>query len=464
MSGTLSSLNTALSALRFNRVAMDVASHNIANVATDGYNRRRVEGESMGAPTVPARWSHYQGGGGGVRTSSIDRLNDVLLDNRARTEHSTLSYLDMRATALARMEAGVGEPGDAGVAANLADFRNAWQDLANDPGSNAARGQVLATAGSLVAALATQSSNVTAEMATQRMQLQGTVSEVNTIAQELADTNTAISQASLDGVDISDLADQRDNLGLKLAQLTGAVGVVQADNTLRVTVAGVDLVTSLEAGRLDIATGVTATGGADGFPVTFSITKGAPATTTALTADVRGRTGASADLLNTTLPAYLAGLDAVAKDLADTTNAAHTGGFDLDGTAGTAFFTYTPGNVAATLGVAVTSRQIAASDLPGGALDGSVADAIGTAGTAEGAYQRLVNGFGTEVASAKRLVTTQSLLTTQVDSAREQLSGVNLDEETVAMLTAQRAYEAAARVMSVMDSVLDTLINRTGIG
>ena len=32
------------------------------------------------------------------------------------------------------------------------------------------------------------------------------------------------------------------------------------------------------------------------------------------------------------------------------------------------------------------------------------------------------------------------------------------------MLTAQRAYEAAARVMSVMDSVLDTLINRTGIG
>ena len=105
MSGTLSSLNTALSALRFNRVAMDVASHNIANVATDGYNRRRVEGVSMGAPTVPARWSHYQGGGGGVRTSSIDRLNDVLLDNRARTEHSTLSYLDMRATALARMEA-----------------------------------------------------------------------------------------------------------------------------------------------------------------------------------------------------------------------------------------------------------------------------------------------------------------------------------------------------------------------
>jgi flagellar hook-associated protein 1 FlgK len=61
-------------------------------------------------------------------------------------------------------------------------------------------------------------------------------------------------------------------------------------------------------------------------------------------------------------------------------------------------------------------------------------------------------------------VKTQGLLATHVDSAREQLSGVNLDEETVAMLTAQRAYEAAARVMSTMDSVLDTLINRTGVG
>jgi flagellar hook-associated protein 1 FlgK len=97
-------------------------------------------------------------------------------------------------------------------------------------------------------------------------------------------------------------------------------------------------------------------------------------------------------------------------------------------------------------------------------LDGGAADAIATASTPESGYQRLVNGFGTEVASATRLVKTQGLLATQVDSAREQLSGVNLDEETVAMLTAQRAYEAAARVMSTMDSVLDTLINRTGVG
>ena len=59
MAGSFSSLNTALSALRYNRVAMDVASGNIANVATDGYSRRRVVGESVGAPDRPAMWSRY---------------------------------------------------------------------------------------------------------------------------------------------------------------------------------------------------------------------------------------------------------------------------------------------------------------------------------------------------------------------------------------------------------------------
>ncbi len=462
MSGTLSSLNTALSALRYNRVAMDVASHNIANVATEGYNRRRVDGESMGAPVVPARWSTYEGAGSGVRTSSIVRMNDVLLDNRARTEHSSLSYLQLRATALARMESGVGEPGDSGVSAAMADFRSSWQDLGNDPGGNAARGQVLARAESLAGALSAQAANVSAEMTTQRLTLQGTVSEVGTVAKELAATNRAIATAALDGVDVSDLADTRDVLGLRLAELTGGVGLLQPDGTMDVSVAGVALVSGSTAGTLRIATGVTASGGPDGSPVTFAIDHGATSTT--LTADVRGKAGASADLLNTTLPAYAAGLGAVARDLADTVNAGHAAGYDLDGTTGAAFFSYDPADPAATLTVAVTARQVAASSLPGGVLDGSNADVIGTAGSAEAAYQRLVNGFGTEVASAQRLVRTQSLLTPQVDSAREQLSGVNLDEETVAMLTAQRAYEAAARVMSVMDSVLDTLINRTGIG
>jgi flagellar hook-associated protein 1 len=56
------------------------------------------------------------------------------------------------------------------------------------------------------------------------------------------------------------------------------------------------------------------------------------------------------------------------------------------------------------------------------------------------------------------------VLTDQVDGSVDQLAGVNLDEEMANMVAAQRAYEAASKVITVLDSVLDTLINRTGIG
>lgn len=461
MSGTLSSLNTALSALRFNRVAMDVASNNIANATTDGYVRRRVVGEAVGAPDQVAMWSRYDGVGGGVASGPMDRMADPFLDTRARREHGNQSYLDVRSGVLQRLESGIAEPGDNGVAAALADFRDAWHDLANNPGGAAARNQVLARANTLVDAVRMQASNVATEQSDQRARLQTTVVDVNTAAADLAATNQSIAAGRYDG-DSSLLLDQRDRLAMRLAELTGGVAVTNADGGLDVAVNGVPLVSGRTAGRLEIATGVTPSGGADGNPVTFQVVSGA--TTTPVPSGLRGEAGAVADLLTTTLPAYAAGLDAVVKGLADQVNAQHALGFDLAGNPGGAFFTYDPADVAGTVDVAITDpAAVAASSLPGGVLDGTNADTLADFGGAEDGYQRLVNGFGAEVASVRRLSATQQMLTGQVDGSREQLAGVNLDEETVAMLSAQRTYEAAARVMTVMDSVLDTLINRTGM-
>ena len=55
------------------------------------------------------------------------------------------------------------------------------------------------------------------------------------------------------------------------------------------------------------------------------------------------------------------------------------------------------------------------------------------------------------------------MLTQQVDGSRDQLAGVSLDEEMLAMVQYQRGFEAASRVLTTVDSVLDTLINRTGL-
>ncbi len=98
-----------------------------------------------------------------------------------------------------------------------------------------------------------------------------------------------------------------------------------------------------------------------------------------------------------------------------------------------------------------------------GALDASNAEAMASLDLGATKYRTLVTGLGVTVASAKRVAENQSVVTAQVDASRESVSGVSIDEEMVNLLAAQRAYEGASRVITTLDSVLDTLINRTGL-
>ncbi len=462
MSGTLSSLNSALSALRYQRLAMDVASNNIANVNSEGYVRRRAEAMSVGSPTQVAMWSRYEGAGDGVSAATISRMSDPFLEARSRRENAKQSYFDTRVTVLDRVESGIGEPGDMGVAAALADFRNSWQDLQTHPEQTASRSQVLATGQALADAVRVQAGNITTELTDQRHHALDLVAEINATARDLASVNGNIADARAAGVDASDLLDQRDVLALNLARLTGGDATVQPNGGLDVTVGGVSLVAGKTAATLAVAGGIAADGSDDGNPLMFSIT-GTSGTATVIPSAVGGELGAVGELLTTTLPTYLAGLDSVAQQLADSVNALHTTGFDLDGNPGQPFFSYSAAGAAGSLQVAITDPAAVAASTAAGVLDGGVADALGDLQVADLAYQRLVNGFGTEVLTSRRSSATQQLLTAQVHGSREQLTGVNFDEETVNMVAAQRAYEAAARVMTTMDSVLDTLINRTGL-
>jgi flagellar hook-associated protein 1 FlgK len=78
-------------------------------------------------------------------------------------------------------------------------------------------------------------------------------------------------------------------------------------------------------------------------------------------------------------------------------------------------------------------------------------------------YRALVVGLGVEASVASRDLEVQTVIATQVDSARQSVSGVNLDEEMTNMLSFQHAYSAAARMVTAIDEALDTLISRTGL-
>ncbi|TNM44217.1 flagellar hook-associated protein FlgK [Nocardioides albidus] len=464
MAGSFGSISTALTGLRYNQVALDVAGNNIANANTDGYVRRRVVGASVSS-AEPAMWSRYDGHGEGVEVGEVRRMADPLLDSRVRREHGLLSYLATSSTILSRIEEGVAEPGPHGVHAAMLDLRDSWQALSRNPDGTAARQQVLGRAETLAQALRGQVAHVAGEEADQRIHAINLVSEVNSAAAGLAGLNHDILVTEQNGTDAGVLRDRRDQLALRIAELAGGVTTVEPDGQFTVTVAGNALVQGKDAGTFVLASGITPAGAADGSPISYRID--APWGSTVLpsgAAGPGGELGGVTEMLSTRLPSYRAGLDAVAADLAATLNTQQAAGYDANGVAGAPLFAYDPLVGAASLQVAITDpSRLAASALPGGALDGGNADLLSRVGTYPDAYQRLVNGLGTDVAALDRRTANQTSLSGALDDAREQQAGINLDEETVNMVTAQRAYEAAARVMTTLDDMLDTLINRTGL-
>jgi flagellar hook-associated protein 1 FlgK len=74
-------------------------------------------------------------------------------------------------------------------------------------------------------------------------------------------------------------------------------------------------------------------------------------------------------------------------------------------------------------------------------------------------YAETVGVLGARTAAANRLVESQQLVTQTIQSQREQVAGVSLDEEMIELTKAQRAFEASAKLVQVVDGLLDTVVN-----
>ena len=284
MSSTFGSLNIAKSGLQYQQIAIDTANNNIANVNTDGYVRRRAVAAEVGGPGQPVSWSTYDGHGQGVTTQQVQRLTDILMDNRVRKENGNLSYLQVQQTSMERVESAINEPSDEGVAAALTGFGAAWQDIVNQPSGEAARRSVIAAGQTLTAAINTQARALDSEMEQQHAAATQDVTTINQDAQQLAQLNHNIFVAQASGSDVSDLMDQRDQVALDLANKAGAVVSVDATGRYDVTVAGVSLVDGDQAGSMvqtdvDPATGTSTNGAKVYFQITDPVPLGAAAST-----------------------------------------------------------------------------------------------------------------------------------------------------------------------------------------
>jgi flagellar hook-associated protein 1 FlgK len=435
-------ISTALSSLRTQRVAIDVAGQNIANVNTPGYARQRV------ALTA----------GIGVDVSSIQRLYSGVLGNRSRTEEAQLQDFTVNSTVLKEIEQVFAEPSAYGLQSKLDAMWSGFADVARDPSNRAARIQVLAQANDVTRWLNDANTNLTDIATANQDSLRTLVSTVNGYAKELSRLNVAISQ-SVEGTNaMNSLLDQRTQLAQQIAQAVGGTFTTNSANMMSVALGGGTLVSPNAYQTLKVST----TGG------TTSVQWENDSSTATISS---GTASGHLTATNDTVGKWRTELNGVAAALVSKVNGVHTTGYDLNGTLGTAFFT-AGATTAANISVAITDGlKIAASAvapvLGVASLDGSKADALAqlsksTDGPNQN-YQNLVVSLGVAVQSATQSEETQKAMASSISSQINTESGVSIDEEMTNLLAYQRAYEAAARVLNAIDSVLDTLINRTGL-
>ena len=167
---------------------------------------------------------------------------------------------------------------------------------------------------------------------------------------------------------------------------------------------------------------------------------------------------------------------ALAASVAGSVNARHAAGVGLDGSTGIAFFT---GATAATLATSAaingSTDAIAASDTAGNLPSGAdnavdmaqlqfVVQTIGTATTTlDGFYQQMVARIGVDTDQASRMTQVQQGVLDAAQARRDGVSGVNLDEEMSDMVRFQKSYNAAARMITTLDEMLETIISRMGV-
>jgi flagellar hook-associated protein 1 FlgK len=477
---TFGGLNTAYTGLQAARAGLDVVGQNIANANTDGYTRQRVTTSAVNAPV-----GLFSGGvrvGMGVSVEGIARLGNANLDAQVRFTAGASGYSAVRANALSVIETSLHEPGKDGLSSQLQEFWAAWGDLSNSAGEQAQSGLLIGQAKNVATQIAQGYQDVDNQWTEVRGNVTSMVGELNQTATQVADLNGRIRSTLAAGGNANELLDQRNTLTTTIAALTGGSVRQLPDGTVDVLVGGNALVSGTTVQKLGVAgasrmAGVMTTTpplpdsvrlvweNRPSTPVSVDGGEIAGALSVLAAPDATGTGGAIAEAA--------VSYNKFAVVLAAQVNAIHQTGAtpsELPGVASKLdFFGFAPTGPAA-LGLLVVPTDasgLATRDPLAGAKDGTIADQIAQLGTTPDSPNKVWASFVTNIGVATKSELQQAnlagLAATSAVTSQLSNSAVDLDEENVNLLMFQHAYQGAARVMTAVDEMLDTLINRTGL-
>jgi flagellar hook-associated protein 1 len=452
-------------ALGASQKALEVIGHNIANINTRGHSRQEAVLATSRPEGMPGINSSTSAGqlGSGVEISEIRRLHDGYIENQLISEMQNAGKWDRGLQIFEQIETVFAEPSENGLRAMMDVYWNSWRDLEASPEDLSARKNLIENSESMCnlfksihSRLQLLQSDIDTEIVTQ-------TGAINNYAKQITELNKLIKQVAIAGDNPNDLMDRRDVIIKDLSHMIN-VDVRQSDfDQVNIFIGGTALVREEDFYQLE-----SVLNPASGFHDIKWEGSGRNADITS------GQLYSLINFRDDYIPEVIDRLDQMASALITETNAIHSAGYGLDGVStGYDFFS---GSGIEDIGIedqiADDTVLIAAASNPGQPGDNSnvlqisgIRDSLvlgGGVSTVDDYYNSLIVKIGIEAQQCLREQENTHLLINKINMRRESISGVSLDEELVNMVKYQHSYNAAARVIKVMDELFETVINELG--
>lgn len=446
-------MNSSLSGMYLARAGLQTTSHNISNAGTAGFSRQELMVSSrLGANTT------YGFLGDGAEATGVRRMTDSFLVGRMRSQGARLTYYSQMDTTLYDIETVMGSVDGGGVSSAINDFFSSWNDLATPPANDLLRNSVLHSGQRLAEEFNNLATNLNSLADDLDSQIESGVGELNARLEAVAILNQQILTAEAGSSIANDLRDQRELILGEVAALTDIDIQSRNDGTVDVIINGRAVVVRDEAELLTVRRDE----GANGLPGRFIITAGERGQEISVG---QGHLSALIESRDVNVLGALDNLNDIAATFMDKINELHTQGETHNGH-GVMFFTGTDASniqintaVENDPGLIATSRDGFDGDTD---LAKEIAAMSNTAfdengNTLGNIFTGMIVDFAAKSSSSQFMVESQLQVVNSLENRIEGLRGVSMDEEAANMARYQNAYDASARMVSVVQEMFDTL-------
>jgi flagellar hook-associated protein 1 FlgK len=310
------SYSIGISGLDAAQKALDIIGNNVANAATEGYHRQRIE-------LTPERT--WEIGdiilGGGVDIEGVIRLVDTFLEQEMLRQQSLLGQVSQELSALRTVENAFAElSGSGGLSAVIDEFFNALQDLSAHPAELIWQSQVLTAAQTMAGQFRTLAGFLN-DLETQiKLEAANTIEQINSLATQIAALNAEIQRAEITGGQANNLRDHRDRCITEMSELIAVETRVRDFGVVDVSIGGMPAVTGTTPNEFEV--GLKEDGS---FGISVA---GAHVYNTGIQG---GRLGGLLSLTNDILPEVRGDLDTLASVIIQQMNQYHVQGVGSEG-------------------------------------------------------------------------------------------------------------------------------------